>query len=566
MRTSTLIVSLCALFVCATLCSVAEARHVRVSYVDAGRPPNFAKENVLAAIQRALREWEAHNSIGFFVFHWDGEIALADAPDDWDHVVIRWDGQCSMLRGQSCYNWSDCERSAPVVGAPSFLGCAATVPTNHILMSTARTNFSLPETTWNRPTWVWSDAPILDMTSNLMHELGHILRRQPNSYSQHVPTGQSVLQSPGVYQSRHLWNSDILGIHPDYPGHIQAIQFFSVSPNGSVSVKGHFFPAHRVLSPVAVSVGDGVPGRGEYLTAFGTRHPAGTSGPRNAFGLVSTNGSATQFETIATAQLDGVEVGYSYHHPCVAVSASGNDYYLVWTSPIEATDGWRRILSMESHGSLNAWGPPVIVPDAWTRTGVTCSIDRATERLVVAFSHAAEEGIFLSHRPSLTAGSGQWSYPQRIATTVLSRTSSSYDPPEISFDFFDTAGVLGTLAWQDNADLKTHSVFVFFSGGTYQQFGSLNTHNVDGSRLRSWPVIAAEGNPILGASMFLGGGSGYAYYRRDERHDILVPATIHVDNPFYVVGSVDANRRYTGAASNRLFFERAFVSTANMGL
>lgn len=52
--------------------AVGEARHVAVSYVDADRPAEYAQADVLAAIQRALREWEAHNTHTGLVFHWSG--------------------------------------------------------------------------------------------------------------------------------------------------------------------------------------------------------------------------------------------------------------------------------------------------------------------------------------------------------------------------------------------------------------------------------------------------------------------------------------------------------------
>ena len=91
-----------ALAVGLTLAPAAEARHVFVSYVDAGRPSTFAKADVMAAIQRVLREWEAHVSISSFVFHWQGEIPLAGAPENYDNVVIRWGGVCPGLLGASC--------------------------------------------------------------------------------------------------------------------------------------------------------------------------------------------------------------------------------------------------------------------------------------------------------------------------------------------------------------------------------------------------------------------------------------------------------------------------------
>lgn len=125
MKIKTLMVTLFALAVL-TFGSIADARHVYVRYIDNGRPTQFAKADVLSAIQRTLREWEAHNSITSLVFHWVGEDVLANAPADFDNLVIRWAGAYTNFRAISCPSYYTCAGS----GQPD-------VPTNHVLLSSA---------------------------------------------------------------------------------------------------------------------------------------------------------------------------------------------------------------------------------------------------------------------------------------------------------------------------------------------------------------------------------------------------------------------------------------------
>jgi len=218
------------------------------------------------------------------------------------------------------------------------------------------------------------------------------------------------------------------------------------------------------------------------------------------------------------------------------------------------------VLSMESHGNRGtSWSAPEVISNAFTRTGVSCSIDRATERLVVAYTGAGEDGLWLTHRPSLTAGSGQWSAPKQFDNpTVLGNPPSTHGPPDVAFDFFDTA-TLGFLSWQDNADLLVHSVSITFSGGIYVPGSTHDTHAVDRAVLRSWPIVSFEANPILGSSIFVGNNHG------EERRSFPGASPI-LSSESYTVGAVHAARRYTGAASNRVLWERAFLSTANTGL
>jgi len=375
----------------------------------------------------------------------------------------------------------------------------------------------------------------------------------------------SVLNTVVTFTNRYLWTQDIFGVdHDRYAPHQQALQLFDLNgSNGTVTALRHWYSNFGVHSPASLSVGDGVQGSGDYIIAYNTFDPTTQS---DALLVKFTDGVSNDVDRVVHATLGGADVGRTFHRPCVAVSAAGTDYYLVWASPNEGGGGWRQLLSMESHGNRGtSWSTPEVINNAFTRSGVSCSIDRATERLVVAYSGAGEDGIWTTHRPSLTAGAGQWSAPKRLLAPLIpgdqpntTHLPSSYGPPDIAFDFFDTA-TQGILSWQDNADLRVHSVALTFSGGDYVPGSASWNHFVDHSVLRSWPIVSFESVPVLGSSVYFGNNHG------EERRS-FPGFPFFLDGEGYTVGAIHAARRYTGAASNRIWFARAFLSTANAGL
>jgi hypothetical protein len=521
----------------------AEARHVYVAYVDDNRPTEYAQADVLAAIQRGLREWEAHNSVTGLVLHWRGVIPLSSAAADFNNIVIRWlPENYTSVRGVSCRWETGCFDSPPT-------------PANHIQLSTFFDDPVNQLRRANNPRWFWTMQPNEDFISVLHHELAHLLRNTGDHPS------NSVLNAPAGHSSRYLWNGDILNVdNGRYPGHYQALQIFSVNgSNGNTSLKRDYLPSHRVLSPAAMSVGDGLANTGNFAIAYASTSLPGSSAGRGAIIFKRTDGVSNDFDRVYTANSGGVAIGTTYHRPCVAISASLQDYYLVWTSPVEDGNGARQIFAAESHGGdANSWTQPEVIPYAWTRSGVSCSIDRSSERLVVAYTGSSEEGIWITSRPSLTAGGGQWATPTQVPVLSGGFQPRNYGPPDISFDFFSTAS--GTLAWQESRDLRVHRTSVTFSGGTFV-FGADQVESTDASLLRSWPVVSAEGVPVLGSSLFtLPSGAGY----QDERRS-LQPSTPFVSTDAYGVGPWYA-RRYTGSASNLLLNERVFLSTSNTGL
>lgn len=121
-------------------------------------------------------------------------------------------------------------------------------------------------------------------------------------------------------------------------------------------------------------------------------------------------------------------------------------------------------------------------------------------------------------------------------------------------------GPLGTPRREPEL-LRVHSTSVTFSGGTFV-FGADRVESVDQTLLRSWPVVSAEGTPVLGSSMFTPpSGPGH----QDERRS-LQPSNPFTSSDGYSVGTSAAARRYTGNASNLLLNERVFLSTSNTGL
>ncbi len=145
--------------------AVAEARHVKVAYVDANRPAEFDQANVIAAIQRVMREWEAHNTHSGIVFQWGGVIPLSEAPEDFNNIVIRWvNTDYSSFRGISCNYYVGCVGSPPVAS-------------NHILLASYWDMPTPPRSRrWNNPLWTSGMGTNEDLVTVLMHEMAHLLK------------------------------------------------------------------------------------------------------------------------------------------------------------------------------------------------------------------------------------------------------------------------------------------------------------------------------------------------------------------------------------------------------
>lgn len=474
---------------------------------------------------------------------------MSGAANDFNNVVIRWlNTDYSSIRGHSCNSYIGCIDSPPT-------------PSNHIFLSSYwdSPNTSPPTRRWNNPRWTPGMGTNEDMISVLMHEMGHLFENTGDSSA----TGTTVIRAPADFTSRYLWNTDIFGIdNGRYDGHTQVLQYFAVNPtNGGATWISQVQPPFAIRSPASLATGNNAGYTGHYLVAYGTTTPAGSTGNPNALLVRLTDAASNNVDRVVQGSLNGVAVGTTFHRPCVAASATGSDHYLVWTSPVEVNgSGWRQVLSAESHnGGAFTWSQPEAIPGAFTRSGVSCAIDRATERLVVVFTGAGEEGLFLAHRPSLTPGAGQWG----SNVIRLLPSASTYGPPDVAFDFFN-GSTPGTVTWQDNADLNVHSAPLFFSGGTYVTGTPFIHTAVDPARLRSWPVATVESNPILGTSMF--SASTTPANSSEERRNFPGGSPVFMSSEAYSVGGgSNPARRYTGAASNRVLNERAFLSTANLG-
>lgn len=527
---------------------VGEARNIVVRYVDEFRPGVYDSATVVMGIQRALREWEANNLNSQVIFHWGGtHLTLSSVPSaGYSQIVIRWvPPDYTSFRGYSCRFYECYDYSFPM-------------PRNHIVLASYRMDPVDGTTTANSPIWRFGDPDFRDIISVLMHELGHLLGNVGDSG--HAPS--SVLTAPAVFQQRYLWNREFLdGVDASlYNSHTRAHQFFSVLAGNDMGVLSHYVPTNPIRSSVAVAVGDGVGTTGGYILANATNAPI------NTLVVKLADGRGTEVPRVFGPLTPNV--GYTFHRPCVAVSSSGHDYYLAWTSNVEAADGGRAIWAMESHQSgafLNSWSAPeqvgVADPNVRTRTGLSCAIDRVTERLVLAFT-GMDESIWLTHRPSLTPGAGQWSAATQVSVQVAGRAASTYGPVDIAFDFFNAA-VPGILTWQDNGDLLTHSASVHFGTGSYLVGTTRHdVHTNNPAALRSWPVVSFEETPVLGVSVFDTTGLPSTPRFGEERWSFPGASPFFLASESYEVGAIHAARRYTGAASNRIYYERAFLSTA----
>ncbi|MFO0650415.1 MAG: hypothetical protein U0326_29600 [Polyangiales bacterium] len=231
-------ISMIALMLVMLFARLGEAREVTVSYVDANRPHEYLLDDVLAGIQRAMREWEAHNASAALVFHWNGVINIENAASDLNNVVIRWvNTDYTSFVGRSCRLSAGCYADSPPL------------PLNHIVLATYWTDPLAQTGRWNNPKHIPGAPTSEDLVGVLIHEFAHLFRNT----GEIGPT--SVLNGPTSITQRYLFNSDIFGVdHTRYNGHLNSLQIFAVDgSNGTITTLRNSVPSYHIHSPASLS-------------------------------------------------------------------------------------------------------------------------------------------------------------------------------------------------------------------------------------------------------------------------------------------------------------------------
>lgn len=546
-----------ALGIMVTAIPEAEARRIGVWHSDVSRPPAYLKREVIATIQSVLEEWEQHTYGGRMIFEWQGEVAGSLPPANNSTIVFYWDPNIDPTRCASTCRFGTFGCSGVDIGRVRLN------PWMNVWVNGNQTG-----TMVNDPTWDTTTFSSCSLRATLMHELGHLI----------LDTGahpwNSVLRDPASsLTGRHLWRDDVLPSNNWFlPNHDRAIMIETVSRSAVVSagVVSDTLPStSRVISPVALAMGDGRPAgsvNANYAAVYGGEDIA-----TSRLGLFFLLGDGRQWpftqQFLCESSTTCANHQATYRRPCVVNSHDGDHYYIVWAEDFQQSDGSRWVWYKESHDAGGTWSAAATLPWAVTRAGVSCTLDPHRDRVVVAYSGANDDGIYLADRSATAVGSGAWTMPRMIQNEgglpVAPRTA---DVPYVVFDQFG-GNTPGRMAWRDDLELTPKIATIFFDGTRYTIgnpraiWDSYDTGALSGfttaERLRSIPVIDFEGFPVLALSL-----NRYLAQQRQHWQWDLDQAPPQQANSIEYNSITDAViRRYTGAASNRDIPETALVST-----
>ncbi len=545
----------------------AEARRIDVYYDDTFRPngqDGYPRRDVIAGIQATLREWEQHSLQGQIIFDWAGEVNQSMwPPANSNTILIYWDPNIDItLCGATCrFSLPTC-LDGPAVGRIRLSPWRnVTIVENGVTVYTSNNQ--------NNPRWVPSlDQPACSLRATLAHELGHLLMNNsghPNN---------SVLRNPvNGLTGRHLWQQDLIQDWTLFNSHSRGLMMEAVVQSSTISTAevSHWIPTDNiVMTPAALSMGDGEGEIHNYAMAYGGLN---TALGRNGIFFGRGDGRTWTFrrELPCSASGDCSNHQMTTRQPCVANSEDGNHYVIAWADVAQLPassvpgqawqDGARGIFFAESHDRGATWSSAAPIPGAFTRSGVSCSVNPVQHEVVLAYSGAGEDAIWLSRR-STTAPS-QWTWPQPLS--LESDAPRTADVPYVVFDQFNP--VYGRLAWFDDLSLTVETATLQFNGSGYSigsripiqdsTFDAFTTAEL----LRSSPVVEFEGTAILGLSL--------NSFLREQTS--LWHSNIDTPAPFQIISSATDSvynapiRRYTGSASNRTFQERAFLATTIAG-
>lgn len=226
--------------------------------------------------------------------------------------------------------------------------------------------------------------------------------------------------------------------------------------------------------------------------------------------------------------------------------------------------GTRPVLCAESSNGGTVWNlcsPANGIPGIATRTGIGCTYDRATDRVVLAFSNS-EEILMTAHLAGGATGQSSWSSPQTLISPSNNPIWSS-DDPAISFDPFSLANA-GMVSWFDGQLLTQRTMWVRYSSTANSYVfdsGEQNPFFTDSEAetLRS-PVV-----PLMIASTahwaFNGQfGSGASTSQSQSRRRRVNGVILESFNSWTQEGATPrVHDWYTGSGANTLFQETAYL-------
>jgi hypothetical protein len=495
----------------------AHANRQQVWYDDSFRPfsADQSQQDFVRAIQQALREYELHSQ-GAAVFEWRG-VMVNPPCGGGGNLRIMWDPTLpSNVCAQTTYY-------APFAACP-----------------TGQVSFN-PMFAW-RAKWNPNGFDVcVNFQATLNHEMAHWMKQVDNGG--HL--NNSVLTQVGTARdliSRHLWSSDMDGVNfgdwffkITFPAHSFTWKTENYDPwTGASSLRGigpgsplGFFPTEAYA-----------PG------ANGQQFSAAWGSPSS---IQFTQGDAGSFAPPVV--LTGTEMA-TRHRVCTATN-TGGDVFIAWASANEAApsafgstfDGARAILFSQSHNGGASWTAARAIPGAFTRAGVSCAFDPTRGNIVLAYEGAGEEGVWVTHRPAVSAALDGWSWPSRLSGPRTPET------PHITFDPF-AGTTTGWLAWNESLDGMHKIRPVGFNGSNYVLTGALQTAVPSTSRLVRSPIVAhmANGTAHVAYSNNDPRGTLQAHRRTRGFESGALSTAQNAEN-----APADNLMRYTGAAENTIF-------------
>lgn len=391
---------------------------VRVHYDPTNAPATHSTGAMLALITLAMREWESQSG---------GRARFSgpqvSAPNEGlyrgpGHLNIYWDGTLSSCaRTQTdCPAWPlACTLQLHPFGSPgamSILFPPNTVP---------------PQGTGCQ-----------DIYSTLMHELGHNFDNllcylafpttvvvdpvtgpftAPSGNSCHIgasvvgdslgPSGFAMLVDD--LASRHLWNFDQDNfVGPGNPlTPVSSYYDFYDQSTGELMTTQAATGNTNESNSYTESIGPGLT-QSEYTRVYALGANQGTLSTRVFFDqgdlwtaqmtprvMLPING--TRHKTCIAA-LPGSPHAIVCAVDAIEAPLSGNQQQvLAKMSPVSLTAGRRFINCVETHDSGASWSANFALP-AVTRSGVSCAVDVATNRVVLAYEEASTEQVMTRHR------------------------------------------------------------------------------------------------------------------------------------------------------------------------
>ncbi len=368
----------------------AEAFVVRVAYLPGGEPSNVTVNQMERVINQVIREWEQH-SHGRITARYEGLIG-SQTYEGSDLVVVKWrSGLPSNNCARTC-RWGT-------------ISCTGDLYSGHIQLNS---NYGYTATVFSTVTRCVSIQAVL------MHELGHLFFDAAGHWQDtimSVTTNVPGLPNIADISLRHLWSNDDGNFTNDdyFPLRTRGIRFeeVSASSHNSLGVQSDFTANTFVpATPVAITAGDGEQTHHNYALAWGG-YGSGTTGQP---GIAVRRGDGSQWQTtfLPAGSSGALNERRTFRRPCITVSDRGIDFYVMWSSDNQVSEsagapiwtGARAIFAMESHDRGATWSDPAQVGGAYTRNGISCSLDRTGGRVVAAYQGSGEDGVWITHRPA----------------------------------------------------------------------------------------------------------------------------------------------------------------------